>query len=138
MRTPKYLRWRFKDHPETAYHVIENRVGGKLGSALIFKLYPPKKPDRINVVEWLCDPEDRRGSDALGELENYAGLQGLPIMIWHNVHDYPRHHMLERRGFVLSEPIFYFGVFALDNPKRLGEYLDWSKWYKSMGDVDIF
>lgn len=138
LRSAAYLRWRYQQHPDTDYYVIENRKAGILEAALVFKLYPAGAPDRINIVDWLCSPTDRSGEVVLAALEDYAESVGLPTTIWHSVHDYPRYHVLERRGYVLSEPIFYFGAFALQPPRRLGPYADWRNWCLSMGDVDVF
>ena len=137
-RSCEYLSWRYQSHPTTTYYGIESRQGGAVEAALVFKLYPAAKPERINVVEWLCDPHDRSGAVVMEALEDYAVRAGLPITIWHNVHDYPRHHLLERRGYVPSAPVFYFGAFALASPERLGAYGDWEAWYIAMGDVDVF
>lgn len=137
-RTLDYLTWRFQKRPDTTYYAIEYRIGGELLSALIFKLFPQDEPDRINIVEWLCEPDSREGPPVLDELEQWAESVGLHTTIWHNVHDYPRHHILERRGYVPAEPIFYFGVIPTSSSGRLGSYRDWRNWYMSMGDVDVF
>jgi len=137
-RSGAYLKWRYQQRPDVTYYGIESRKGCEVEAALLFKLYPEDEPDRISVVEWLCNPHGRSGEAVLEDLEDYAGSIGLPVMMWHNVHDYPRHHLLERRGYVPSEPIFYFGVFALAGPARLGVYRDWAAWHVSMGDVDVF
>ncbi len=138
IRTPGYLTWRYKLRPDTVYYAVENRTGGRVRSAVIFKLYPAENPHVINVVEWLSHPESLEPDHALDQLEDSAASLGLPITIWHNVHDYPRHHQLERRGYVPSEPIFYFGVIPLSGTERLGAYRDWRNWYMTMGDVDVF
>ncbi|MFH1116965.1 MAG: GNAT family N-acetyltransferase [Pseudomonadota bacterium] len=138
IRTPEYLSWRYKHWPGTVYYAIENHSGGTARSVVIFKLYPAENPQVINIVEWLSDPESGEADHGLEQLEEWAASVGLPVAIWHNVHDYPRHHLLERRGYVPSEPIFYFGVIPLGSPDRLGAYRDWRHWYMTMGDVDVF
>lgn len=138
VRTVEYLTWRYKQRPDTVYYAIENRTGGKVRSVVLFKLYPDDRPCVINVLEWLSEPDNREPDHALDQLEDVAAGLRLPITMWHNVHDYPRHHMLERRGYILSEPIFYFGVIPLGSSERLGPYRDWRNWYMTMGDVDVF
>ncbi len=138
IRTPEYLSWRYKYWPDTTYYAIENRTGGAARSLIVFKLFPADKPEVINIVEWLSDPESAEADHGLEQLEKWAASRGLPVTTWHNVHDYPRHHMLERRGYVPSEPIFYFGVIPLRSPDGLGAYRDWRTWYMTMGDVDVF
>jgi GNAT superfamily N-acetyltransferase len=138
IRTADYLSWRFKERPDVQYYFIEYREAGKLRSALIFKLFPSNEPQVVNVVEWLCEPECPEGGHVLEDLKEWAFSHGLPITIWHNVHDYPRHHLLERNGYVPSEPIFYFGAIPVGSQDRLGPFRDWRTWYMSMGDVDVF
>jgi hypothetical protein len=138
IRTLEYLTWRYKQRPDTVYYAIENRTGGKVRSAVVFKLYPADTPCVMNVLEWLSMPESSEADHALDRLEDLAASLGLPVTIWHNVHDYPRHHMLERRGYIPSDPIFYFGVIPLGSSERLGPYRDWRNWYMTMGDVDVF
>lgn len=138
IRTPEYLTWRYKQRPDTVYYAIENRSGGALRSGVVFKLYPYDEPRVINVLEWLREPESLEADHTLNQLEDWAASLGLPVTTWHNVHDYPRHHMLERKGYVPSDPVFYFGVIPLCSSERLGSYRDWRKWYMTMGDVDVF
>ena len=138
LRSREHLNWRYASAPHTVYYAVESYQAGRLVTALVFKLYPAGRPDRINIVDWFCQPEDRSGAAALALLEDYAAKVGLSVTLWHNVHDYPRHHLLERRGYRPSEPVFYFGVFPLAPRERLGNYRDWRQWYVAMGDVDIF
>lgn len=138
VRSLPYLRWRLAQHPCNTYYVIDSWSGGVLEAVLVFKLYPESQPDRINVVEWFCNPDDRSGASVLEALETWAAAVGLPIMLWHNLHDYPRYHILERRGYRPAEPIFYFGLFPLAAPASLGPWVDWRHWYVTMCDSDVF
>ncbi|MDQ7785101.1 MAG: GNAT family N-acetyltransferase [Desulfomonilaceae bacterium] len=138
VRTLRYLTWRYTQRPDTTYYAIENRRGGSVRSVVVFKLYPAREPHVINVLEWLRDPESLEADHALDQMEDLAATMGLPVTLWHNVHDYPRHHVLERRGYVPSDPIFYFGVIPLSDSEKLGAYRDWRNWYMTMGDVDVF
>ena len=137
-RSAQYCQWRYHQRPETEYYGVEHRESGVLKAAALVKPYPPGRPDRLNIVEWSCHPEDRSGGPVLDAIEECAEAAGLQTMIWHNVHDYPRHHLLERRGYRLAEPVFYFGVFPLAPRECLGNYHDWREWYITMGDVDVF
>lgn len=137
VRTPEYLIWRYSRRPDIKYYLIEERSAGQLRSAIIFKQYPETNPDRLVVVEWLSDPADRSAANVFEELEEVASLSGMPVILWHNVYDRPRHALLERRGYSLAGPILYFGLFPLSSnlTSRPSEYRNW---YISMGDVDIF
>jgi hypothetical protein len=138
VRSSAYLSWRYGGRPDLQYYLFEERAAGKLRASVIWKLYPSAAPDRINVVEWLSDPDSFASVRPLRRLVQCAAEWGLPVLLWHNVFDYPRHSWLEQMGFRPSTPVFYFGVFPLMPEEALGRYRDWSQWYMTMGDVDIF
>ncbi len=138
VRSAEYLAWRYSKRPDVDYFVVEEKAGGKLESAVIFKFYPASEPIRIMVAEWLCEPDSKDSARPFDALEDYAQDIGLPIHLWHNVHDRLRHRLLEKRGYTLAEPILYFGAFPLKPESQLHGFQDWRNWYTTMGDVDVF
>lgn len=138
-RSPEYLSWRYSRHPVAKYFLCEHRSARTLLSAAIFKLYPQDNPTRVNIVEWLCSDEDRETAEKpIKEIINFARKFNLEVQLWHSVYDRTRRHWLERLGFENSLPIFYFGIYALQSPERLGPYTDFRNWYTTMGDHDVF
>ena len=138
-RSPDYLSWRYGRRPNTAYFLHEYRSAGRLLSAVIFKLYPREQPTRINICEWLCPDDDRVSAERpLMDLLDLAEKFGLEVQLWHSVYDKPRRCWLERLGFYLDVPVFYFGVYALKSGEYLGPYTDFRYWYHTMGDHDVF
>ncbi len=138
LRTAEYLTWRYVLRPDVEYFTFEDRHGGILKSALIWKYYPSEKPERIMVVEWLSDPEDREAAHVFEAVESIADSLGMPVYTWQNVHSPLRHKLLERRGYVLQTPVLYFGAFPLVEPRCLGDFSDCRLWHVAMGDDDIF
>jgi predicted N-acetyltransferase YhbS len=138
MKSGRYLTWRYGRHPNANYYLSEDRRGGRARSALIWKYYPWPDPDRIMVVEWFSESEDTQAAQVFDVVEALAETQGLAVYTWQNVHSKNRHKLLERRGYTLQTPVFYFGAFRLAGPQALGPYEDYRQWHIAMGDVDVF
>jgi GNAT superfamily N-acetyltransferase len=139
LRTREYLAWRYAIRPDMEYHLLEERLQGRVKGALIWKSYPAAKPDRIMVLECLTPPDGDALDALLSPLEEYADAHGMSVRLWCNVqNDKRRHKHFERRGYVMGEPIIYFGAFPLIAPEKLPGFADYRNWHIAMGDVDIF
>jgi len=154
MRDAKYLTWRYAERPDIDYHLLEDREGGKLKSAIVWKFYPQEKPEKIMVVDWLHSQQDESAARLFEHLEDFAarcvvgrtgtpvgkaGDGGLPIALWQNVYRKKMHKIMEKRGYVPALPILYFGAFPLvDDTDSIDGFHDYRNWYVGMSDVDIF
>lgn len=138
LRTGEYLRWRYVMRPDVMYNLLEDRSGGTLQSAIIWKYYPAETPKRIMVVDWLSLPDDPHGADIFEKIENIANERGLSVYVWQNIYERFRHKLLEKRGYRAGEPVIYFGVFPLLRTQQIEGFEDFQCWHVSMGDVDIF
>jgi|GEM_PF-2403150 len=138
-RSIRYLNWRYHRHPMEKYYILEHRQAGVLRSAVVFKFYPMETPDRINILEWFCTPEDKSAAIApVQELVDFAKEHYLKILIWHSMHDKPRYTWLQRLGFRPDLPLFNFGIFLLRDWRPSDRILDFRHWYTTMGDHDVF
>jgi hypothetical protein len=118
---------------------LEDQLHDGTKAALIWKLYPAENPDRIMVLECFTPPDADELDALLSPLEEYADAHGMSVRLWCNVHnDRQRHKRFERRGYVLGEPIIYFGAFPLVSARELPGFADYRNWHIAMGDVDIF
>ena len=137
-RNAEYLTWRYTRRPDVNYYVIEDRAAGELTAALVWKYYPSESPTRIMAVDWLAAADAPDAAEVFAPLEAHAHALGLPIYTWQNVYERSRHKLLERRGFSLCEPVFYFGGFPVAHSRRLEGWDDYRNWHIGMGDVDVF
>lgn len=138
LRTGEYLRWRYGMRPDVMYNLLEDRSGGRLQSAIIWKYYPAETPKKIMVVDWLSLPDDPHGADIFEKIENIADERGLSVYVWQNIYEKFRHKLLEKRGYRAGEPVIYFGVFPLLRTQQVERLEDFRCWHVSMSDVDIF
>ena len=138
LRSAQYMSWRYGRRPDVDYSICELRKAGHLQSLLVWKYYPHENPDRIMIVDWLADPEDAEATKLFEAVEMHADATGLAVYTWQNIHQRVQHKMLERRGYILSEPIIYFGAFPLIDPIRIAGFEHYKNWHVAMGDVDIF
>lgn len=136
--SPEYLTWRFAKHPDVDYYALENFEGGRLRSAVVYKLYPQIQPKKIMVVYWLRDDEDSKASDVFEPLEEFAAKCNFEIALWQNVFQKTAYKSLERRGYRLSTPIIYFGAFPIGNAEVTKGFECFANWNVNMSDVDIF
>ena len=134
----EYMTWRYARRPDIDYYLLEDRTGGNLNSAIVWKFYPHDKPEKIMIVDWLHTCHDESAMCLFENLEIFAAHYGLSIAIWQNVYRKKMHKLVEKRSYVLSLPIVYFGAFPLVEPEMLGHFHDYRHWYVAMSDVDIF
>ncbi|MDK9700785.1 MAG: GNAT family N-acetyltransferase [bacterium] len=138
-RSPEYYNWRFCRHPMSKYYTFEYREAGRLLSSAVVKLFPQERPTRINIVEWLGAADNRTAGEAvIKSILDIADTYGLEVQMWHNRHDKNRHYWIEKSGFAMDVPVFYFGAYPLASSERLGAFTDFRSWYTAMGDHDIF
>lgn len=140
-RTKEYLNWRFVDNPQSEYsRVVCVDDKGEIAGYAVLKIYRSETELKGHIVDMLSidDPE------VVGELLRYAYgffrnemVESLSCFcpdnsVWADV--------LREEGFHRSWlEAAYFGVAPLGKPDRsLAITEDFSAWYLTMGDCDVY
>ncbi len=133
-RDRQHLQWRYTDNPTERYQVIAYQNRDSILAYVVFKRYR----NELQIVDLLTS----QGAEPL--LQLIARVVGVAreesasaVSLWLGV-THPFHHGLEKVGFVLGEPITYFGGLALQPTLRRSSLLDFRNWYLTMGDSDVF
>lgn len=127
-----YLKWRFKDNPANKYVnyvILENNY---VVSSIITKSFSKSESDIVEVNS-LDDFSSKRLLEYIIDIEKGNGKKY--INMWCHLNS-TTHGMVEKIGFVNTEPISYFGVrYIKSNISNLSNYNNWDI---QMGDSDIY
>lgn len=127
-----YLKWRFKDNPANKYAnyvILENNY---VVSSIITKSFNNNETDIVEVNS-LDDFYSKKLLEYIIDIERGNGKKY--INMWCHLNS-NIHGMVEKIGFVNTEPISYFGVrYIKSNISNLSNYNNWNI---QMGDSDVY
>ncbi len=139
MKTEKYLSWRYLINPSNEYTLFSFTESSELEWFAVAKLFHSidnKGYFEIDIVE-LCFPQDTHLLLDLFNaiIQHFSQFNLSYINCWMPLND-ERHLATEKIGFILSQPVTYFGAKVLDERAHCME--EEKKWYFSMGDSDVY
>jgi len=126
------LNWRYACKPGNQYRLLTLPDGeAALDGYAVYHLYKGEL-QIVDLFAWDTD-------SALRLVAGVAARRGRhnagSVALWLSVHD-PLHQDLERAGFGLDAPVFYFsGRTGTGTPD---EFYDAREWHLAMGDSDVF
>jgi GNAT superfamily N-acetyltransferase len=133
-RDSGYLRWRFRENPAEEYRILTYVAGPNLAGYAVFKHYR----NELQVVDVLAVPDVEVGLALISKVARLGLQEGAAsVSLWLNV-THQMHHALERAGFANGEPVTYFGARALKPGMAEAGLYDYSNWYLTMADSDVF
>ena len=108
--------------------------GNDLSGYVVFKRYG----DELQIVDVLTVPDVDAGVALVAGVASVASNEAATsVGMWLNV-TRSLHRALERLGFLLREPITYFGGLALQPEITNSGVFDYAQWHLTMGDSDVF
>lgn len=129
-RDAAYLQWRYVQNP-MKYRILAHVIPGEvLGYAVV-----RRHQDELHVVDMLA-LNDQAGEQLIRHAAGVAREDGASsLSLWLGVTQ-SLHWRLERLGFRNEGPTTYFSALVLRDD--LLDVHDFSKWYLTMGDSDVY
>ena len=135
IKTAAYLNWRYANHPQQRYYLVEERRNGSVSGFLVLKLYQKDTVLYGHILEWGLPATD---SDLLAMLlakaANFFSTQSVDIVSGWLAAEHPFYPELTAFGF---RPCGFKTHFAY---RPLGQTLALAQenWFMTMGDSDAF
>ncbi|QEK11316.1 GNAT family N-acetyltransferase [Crassaminicella thermophila] len=133
-RNSEYLKWRYVDNPQNQYYIMEYRQQHKLLGYCIYKLFNNGKlsGDIVDILAIDRYVFKELIINVLYELKNKGAISAN---IWMNDIEFVEE--LFKIGFIQTNEVTHIGCKI--NSNNLEEnILNFSKWYLTMGDSDVF
>ena len=136
VRDERYLNWRYADHPEVDYLLLEcrDRRSDRLRGIAVAVRCDFQRPNTTFLVDWLAPADDRDATVAMvAEVERQAAADatGVVAMVWNPID--PRALVFQQLGYHVRGTD-YFLVLASFKYDTI-YYRD--QWYFTMGDSDL-
>jgi len=133
-RDALYLNWRYGRGLTTGrYEVLALQSDGVLAGYAVIQRYNGD----VQIVDILY-ADWQAGLDIVRHIIKKAALEkSLGVALWLNVNT-PLHLELERIGFKNTVPITYFSGKLLKDEDKLRGLTQFSNWYITMGDSDVY
>jgi hypothetical protein len=136
VRDARYLNWRYADHPDIRYTLLEARSGGALRGLAVLR-DGGVDPRTVSLVDWLVPAADREAERALvaAALEE-TRARAMPCCVAWFPLALPLGQRFQRdHGFYAKSSPFQECYRAWT--RGLGRrWLD-ANWYQTMGDIDF-
>ncbi len=137
VRDSIYLNWRYTDHPDHDYTLLECRDAGA-GSALRGIAVARKSdflfPGTMVLCDWLAAADDGDTTVALmGEVERRAIADGAPVVAAHFNNLDPRFLAFQDLGYQVFGTVYFTVVIPFDWSTRFYR----EQWYVTAGDSDL-
>ena len=133
-RDQSYLNWRYSKHPVFRYNFLGYYLDDTLYGYLVYKRYQTE----FDIVDILTVQDDDIGESLVASVieicrqENFTGINmWLPIRV-------TLHLRLEKIGFLITEPVTYFGGRLLQPLDDEKSFDDVRSWYYTMSDSDVY
>lgn len=129
-----YLTWRYAKNPVNTYHLFTLK-NDMFAITKVFKSFVKPNVYEVDILELSFSAHYGHIRNLLTSIvQYYSDYDIWRINCWTNI-EKPMHLVLERIGFINSEPITYFGMRALDDNLS---YMKKGIWNYSMGMSDIY
>lgn len=139
-RTMDFLNWRFVQHPTVEYSkYIFTAEDDDIAGYMVLKIYTGGVETTGHIVDMLCISEKDVVKSLVGFSCDYFVERGVrSLSCWMpEVSLYAQ--VLEEEGFIREDFETYFGVKTLDKGNSLlGNVEQFSNWYLTMADSDVF
>jgi len=129
-KNEEYYKWRYLNHPFNEYKNLVLINHGVVSGKLIYKIYN----NSIDIVELQCNEDKEKGYMIDYLINNSINNRYDYIYCWENLFE-NSHTVLERKGFVNSLPVTYFGSREIITSSLTTNYKDW---LIQMGDSDVY
>lgn len=134
-RTSEYLNWRFFENPINDYTVLAHLDNDSISGYVVMKEFNNGK-DRIGDIVDIVALDHKSFSALINEAIKFFNKKNISIVkIWMNDPEFIEN--LKEIGFCENEEKYHF-IVKNNSEKNLKILEDYSKWYLTMSDIDIF
>jgi hypothetical protein len=139
VRDRAYLNWRYADHPDVAYTLLEARqdAGGRLRGLAVVR--PGGwSPDVLSLMDWLVPEGDDDAEQALvrAVFDAAARLRRSFVCGWFAGNPPEARRLQQRHGFFMQSTPYQVSTL-LRGPAPARAALQ-ASWRQTMGDIDFF
>ncbi|MEZ5962369.1 MAG: GNAT family N-acetyltransferase [Planctomycetota bacterium] len=137
VRDARYLNWRYADHPDVRYTLLECReVGsGALRGIAVYGAGDWPRPNTGCIVDWLAPAADADVMQALlAACEREAARGGVDVLTTIFNHVDPRFLQFQRAGFLVLGTSYFV---VIKTTPRLDTVYYRDHWYLTPGDSDL-
>jgi hypothetical protein len=136
----QYLNWRYRDHPDNEYHILELTNHGNL-EFVVFKIidsFDSIGAKEVDILEHGYDANPDIIKDIISAILSFLKYQEVEVNslnTWMPIFD-SRHILLERNKFKPEKPLTFMGYRSFsDKCKGLKKF---NSWDLTMGDSDVY
>ena len=139
VRDSKYLNWRYGQNPMYHYKILCIREGDDYLGYAVTKFYNGGEQLIGDIVDTFCVSDKEVFLSLIHQSISYLSQTASQICCWMN-ESCQFYEYLREAGFVESSFVTHFGARPLSNlAEEEREYLaDYSNWYLTMGDSDVY
>ncbi|WMN06815.1 GNAT family N-acetyltransferase [Marivirga arenosa] len=135
-----YLNWRYRDHPDNEYHIIELADADHLEFVVIkiIDSFDSAGTKEVDILEHGYDANPEVINEVISAVLSFLSDKGETIIslnTWMPIFD-PRHKLLERNKFRPEKPLTFMGYRAFSEKCEVLKYFN--SWDLTMGDSDVF
>lgn len=137
VRDARYLNWRYADHPDVEYRLLEcrERQSGVLRGLAVYALGVWPRPNTAMIADWLLPAEDLDATQALlGRCEALAVADRADVLGTILNHVDPRFLTFQRAGFMVLGTSYFVVIKTVP---RLDTVYYRDNWYLTPGDSDL-
>lgn len=134
-RNIQHLNWRYVDNPSNTYRKFCISHGEQVTGYIVTKHYRNLKVNEVDIVDILSENSIVFEELICHVIAIYKEQNITNFNIWMNDMNYV--HSLKKIGFELSDDSFHF-ISKKNSDKINASVDDFSNWYITMGDIDIF
>lgn len=137
VRDARYLNWRYADHPDIRYTLLEcrERTSGALRGLAVYAAGDWPRPGTGCIVDWLLPAADLDATQALiAACEHLAVQTGVEALTTIFNHVDPRFLHFQRAGFMVLGTSYFVVIKTVP---RLDTVYYRDNWYLTPGDSDL-
>lgn len=137
VRDARYLNWRYADHPDVSYRLLEcrERGAGVLRGLAVYAVGAWPRPNTACIVDWLLPAADLDAMQALlAQCEQFALRDGTEVLTTIFNHVDPRFLAFQRAGFMVLGTSYFV---VIKTTPRLDTVYYRDNWYLTAGDSDL-
>ncbi len=139
VRNSKYLNWRYVQNPRYQYKIFCIREGDGYLGYIVTKFYSGGEQLVGDIVDIFCIFDKDIFLSLIYQSISYLSQNASQICCWMN-ENYQLYKYLEEVGFTESSFVTHFVVkpLSLLAITKQDQLVDYSNWYISMGDSDVY
>lgn len=135
-----YLNWRYRDHPDNEYHIVELGDHDNLEFMVIKIIDSFDSPGakEVDILEHGYDANPEVIKDVISAVLSFLSDKGetvISLNTWMPIFD-SRHKLLERNKFRTEKPLTFMGYRSFSEKCEVLKYFN--SWDLTMGDSDVF